>query len=59
MFMMSYMDLFIFCDILSAMGPYSRHLEKLVSFAVILHFVAILISACGVDKNYQNGGKFS
>ena len=50
MFMMSTMDLFIFCDILSAMGPYSRHLEKLLSFAVILHFVATPINACGVDK---------
>ena len=59
MFMMSAMDLFIFCDILSAMGPYSRHLEELLSFLVILHFVATPISACGVDKNYLNGGKFN
>ena len=50
MFMMSTTDLFIFCDIFSAMGPYSRHLEELLSFAVILHFVATPISACGVDK---------
>ena len=49
------MDVVIFCEILSAMGPHSRPFSprKLLSFAVTHHFVALhfYISAFDNDKN--------